>query len=147
MTCLVCELRRFVCYLTPVNGKKFLHFFQYQLDGYKYLGGIGQKHKKYVHDHWRVFTPRHKPGDTLLGHLTFALKYEGVDLAVLNALFKTIEAHEIETLIRSHLRRYGQIRQQLFALRGPAVICNTLLRKTALPVGLKGSHSLLNKAC
>ena len=115
VTCLACELRRFVCYLTPVNGKKFLHFFQYQLDGYKYLGGIGQKHKKYVHDHWRVFTPRHKPGDTLLGHLTFALKYEGVDLAVLNALFKTIEAHEIETLIRSHLRRYGQIRQQLFA--------------------------------
>jgi hypothetical protein len=66
-----------------------------------YLCSIGQKHKKYVHERWRVFTPRHKPGDTLLGHLTFALKYEGVDLAVLNALFKTIEAHEIETLIRS----------------------------------------------
>ena len=62
-----------------------------------------------------MFAPRHKPGDTLPGHLTFALKYEGVDLVVLNALFKTIEAHEIETLIRSHLRRYGQIRQQLFA--------------------------------
>jgi len=30
-----------------------------------YLCCIGQKHKKYVHERWRVFTPWHKPGDTL----------------------------------------------------------------------------------
>jgi len=62
---------------------------------------IGTKHKKYINGRWNVFTPRHKPEDTLYGHLTFALKYEGIDLAVLNALFQTIEAKELETIIRS----------------------------------------------
>ncbi|MEA3363592.1 MAG: Fic family protein, partial [Thermodesulfobacteriota bacterium] len=38
--------------------------------------------------------------ETLYGHLTFALKYEGIDLAVLNALFQTIKTTEIETTIR-----------------------------------------------
>jgi hypothetical protein len=46
-------------------------------------------HKKYNnHGRWRIFTPRHKPEDTLYGHLIFALKYEGIDLAALNALFR-----------------------------------------------------------
>ncbi len=62
---------------------------------------IGTKHKKYADDRWKVSTPRHKPEDTLYGHLTFALKYEGIDLAVLNALFQAIEANEIETIVRS----------------------------------------------
>jgi len=65
------------------------------------LCAIGTKHKKYTHERWRIFTPRHKPEETLYGHLTFALKYEGIDLAVLNALFQTIEANELETIIRS----------------------------------------------
>lgn len=66
-----------------------------------YLCIIGTKHKKYVNGRWNVFTPRHRPEDTLYGHLTFALKNEGIDLAVLNALFQTIEAKELETIIRS----------------------------------------------
>jgi Fic/DOC family len=66
-----------------------------------YLCSIGKKHKKYVYERWRVFTPRHKPNGTLQGHLTFALKYEGIDLAVLSALFQTIEPKEFETIIRS----------------------------------------------
>ena len=66
-----------------------------------YLCVIGTKHKKYDKERWHIFTPRHKPDDTLYGHLTFALKYEGIDLAVLNALFQTIEAGDAETIIRS----------------------------------------------
>jgi len=62
---------------------------------------IGTKHKKYTAGRWCVFTPRHRPEDTLYGHLTFALKYEGIDLAVLNALFKTINSEELETIVRS----------------------------------------------
>ena len=31
---------------------------------------------------WRILTPRHAVSPTLEGHLTFALKYEGLDLAV-----------------------------------------------------------------
>ncbi|MGB3222739.1 MAG: Fic family protein [Desulforhopalus sp.] len=66
-----------------------------------FLCSIGKKHKKYAHGHWRMFTPRHKPEDTLYGHLTFALKYEGIDLAVLNGLFQIVEAGELEVIIRS----------------------------------------------
>lgn len=66
-----------------------------------YLCVIGTKHKKYDKDHWRIFTPRHKPEDTLYGHLIFALKYEGIDLAVLNALFQTIDAKEIKEIVRA----------------------------------------------
>lgn len=62
---------------------------------------IGTRHKKYVDGRWCVFTPRHRPDDTLSGHLTFALKYEGIDLAVLNALFKVVEAADIESIVRS----------------------------------------------
>ena len=64
-----------------------------------YLCAIGTKHKKYDEGRWRIFTPRHKPEDTLYGHLIFALKYEGIDLAVFNALFQTIEAKEIKEII------------------------------------------------
>lgn len=66
-----------------------------------YLCAIGMKHKKFDHERWHIFTPRHKPKDTLYGHLIFALKYEGVDLAVLNALFQKIEAGEIQKIIRA----------------------------------------------
>ena len=66
-----------------------------------YLCAIGPKHKKYDHGRWHIFTPRHKPEDTLFGHLTFALKYEGIDLAILNALFQKIEAKEIQEIICS----------------------------------------------
>lgn len=60
---------------------------------------IGPKHKKYVDGRWNVFTPRHKPDDTLFGHLTFALKYEAIDLGVLNALFQCVEAADIESIV------------------------------------------------
>jgi len=66
-----------------------------------HLCAIGTKHKKYDYERWHLFTPRHKPKNTLNGHLTFALKYEGVDLAVLNALFRKIEPGEIQEIILS----------------------------------------------
>lgn len=66
-----------------------------------YLCAIGTKHKKYDYARWHIFTPRHTPKNTLYGHLIFALKYEGIDLAILNALFQKIEAKEIQKIIRS----------------------------------------------
>ena len=47
------------------------------------LFAIGLRHKLIATDEWRIVTPRHEPMATLEGHLTFALKYEGVDLGVL----------------------------------------------------------------
>ncbi|RLB72411.1 MAG: cell filamentation protein Fic, partial [Deltaproteobacteria bacterium] len=65
-----------------------------------YLCAIGIKHKKYGEGRWRIFTPRHRPHDTLYGHLTFALKYEGINLAVVKALFDTVEPKAVEDIIR-----------------------------------------------
>jgi hypothetical protein len=59
------------------------------------LSAISHKHKKYQHDHWMMYTPRHAPKDTLVGHLTFALKYEGIHLALLKALFSLVDTKEI----------------------------------------------------
>jgi hypothetical protein len=45
-------------------------------------------------------TPRHAPHPTLEGHLTFALKYEGLDLAVLKRLFLAAGPAAIEAVVR-----------------------------------------------
>jgi Fic family protein len=63
------------------------------------LSVIAGKHRKYSKDSWNVYTPRYMPEDSLAGHLTFALRYEGVDLAVLNALFHKIEPKQIIDII------------------------------------------------
>lgn len=48
---------------------------------------------------WRILTPRHAPHATLAGHLTFALKYEGLDLAILKRLFLTAGPAEVKALV------------------------------------------------
>ncbi len=63
------------------------------------LSAISKKHKKYQKNGWMMFTPRHAPHDSLFGHLTFALKYEGVNLAILKALFDKIDAKEIINIV------------------------------------------------
>ena len=65
------------------------------------LAAISAKHRKYETDAWAVFTPKHRPADTLAGHLTFALKHEGIDLAVLNALFAAVKAEDICAIVRN----------------------------------------------
>ena len=66
-----------------------------------HLCAIGLTHKRQEKGHWHLFTPRHKPDDSLQGHLTFALKYEGVDLAVLKALFTSIKPRQITRIVQS----------------------------------------------
>jgi hypothetical protein len=65
------------------------------------LSAIGSRHKVTEEQGWRILTPRHEPESTLKGHLTFALKYEGVDLAVLKRLFAVLPVHAVEELVRS----------------------------------------------
>ncbi|MEJ6582136.1 MAG: Fic family protein [Akkermansiaceae bacterium] len=63
------------------------------------LSIISSKHLKYETGGWRIFTPRHAPDGSLYGHLVFALKYEGIDLAVLKAVFEVVGPDEIEAAI------------------------------------------------
>jgi hypothetical protein len=64
------------------------------------LSAVGEKHTKYETESWQVFTPRHAPDDGLYGHLIFALRYEGVDLAILNDLFTKIDKSDLEDAIK-----------------------------------------------
>ena len=66
-----------------------------------YLCAISPKHKSYKKGRWNILTTRHKPVSSLSGHLTFALKNEGIDLAVLKALFETIDPNEVIEIIKS----------------------------------------------
>ncbi len=65
------------------------------------LSATGERHRTTKEAGWRILTPRHAPAPTFEGHLTFALKYEGLDLAVLKRLFCVVSAREIETMVRS----------------------------------------------
>jgi hypothetical protein len=65
------------------------------------LSAIGPRHKQYQQDGWHIYTPRHAPKPNLEGHLTFALKYEGLDLGVLKALFRATGPAPIEAIVRA----------------------------------------------
>jgi hypothetical protein len=65
------------------------------------LCATGAHHRILETKGWRIMTPRHAPNATLEGHLTFALKYEGLDLAVLKRLFVAVGPGPIEAIVRS----------------------------------------------
>lgn len=62
---------------------------------------IGDRHTYRHEGRWRVLTPRYNPDNTVAGQIEFALRHEGVDLAVLNALFLVISPGEIEAWVRA----------------------------------------------
>ncbi|MCX6245989.1 MAG: Fic family protein [Bacteroidetes bacterium] len=64
------------------------------------LALISRKHRQYRTDGWLVFTPRHKPEETLYSHLVFALKYEGVNVLAFKKLFEKVQPGIIEEWIR-----------------------------------------------
>jgi len=63
------------------------------------LAFISKRHVKIATDEWQIFGPRHEPVASLGGHLTFALKWEGVQLGVLAALFKAVEPDVISEVV------------------------------------------------
>lgn len=56
---------------------------------------IGEQHRIRQLPDCTLLTPRHAPPDDLPGQLTFALKYEGVQLHILRPLFLQLEPTEI----------------------------------------------------
>ncbi|MGB9498588.1 MAG: hypothetical protein ACKVE4_02320 [Dissulfuribacterales bacterium] len=47
-----------------------------------------------------IYTKRYDPGDNLEDHLTFALKFEGINPEILNALFLMVDRKELERFIK-----------------------------------------------
>ncbi len=65
------------------------------------LIAIGDRHTYRREGRWRILTPRYRPQDTIAAHIEFALRHQGVDLAVLNLLFQNLPPAEIEDWVRS----------------------------------------------
>ncbi len=86
---------------TPVGYAALIHAYRLGVPLPIRLAAIGQKHRVYEKECWRVFTPRHAPAATLEGHLVFALKYEGLDLAVIRRVFRVAGSEPIAAFIRS----------------------------------------------
>ena len=65
------------------------------------LAATGDRHRLIEEDGWRIYSPRHAPNASLEGHLTFALKHEGLDFAVLKRLFDATGPAPIEALVKA----------------------------------------------
>ena len=65
------------------------------------LSGIAERHSFMEQDGWRIYSPRYKPDPSLKGHLTFALKHEGLDLAVLKRLFAATGPTPLADLVKA----------------------------------------------
>jgi hypothetical protein len=84
----------------PVGYAALIDAYKLSVPVPRTLAAIGSKHRIIEQNGWRIYTPRHAPEATLEGHLTFALKNEGLDLAVLKRLFLAVKGGEIAELVR-----------------------------------------------
>ena len=85
---------------TPAGYAAMIDAFSLRVPLPRTLSATGERHRILKEGGWRLLTPRHAPRPTLEAHLTFALKYEGLDLAVLKRLFLVVDAPEIESIVR-----------------------------------------------
>jgi Fic/DOC family len=86
---------------TPAGYAALIDAYNLRVPIPRTLSAIGTRHRVTENAGWRFYTPRHQPPATLEGHLTFALKYEGLDLAVLKRLFLAVGADDVEALVRA----------------------------------------------
>jgi hypothetical protein len=84
---------------TPSGYAALIDAFELRVPLPRTLCATGEHHRIRSQAGWRILTPRHAPSADVAGHLTFALKYEGLDLAVLKRLFATMPSREIEDLV------------------------------------------------
>lgn len=86
---------------TPAGYSALIGAYNLSVPLPRTLSATGERHKFYKDAGWRILTPRHAPKASVEGHLTFALKYEGLDLAVLKRLFTAVGPGEIAALVRA----------------------------------------------
>jgi len=86
---------------TPAGYAALIAAYKLAVPVPRTLSAIGTRHRIIEEGGWRLYTPRHAPPATLEGHLTFALKYEGLDLAVLKRLFLAVGPADIEAIVRA----------------------------------------------
>ncbi|MCY4097180.1 MAG: cell filamentation protein Fic, partial [Rhodospirillales bacterium] len=86
---------------TPAGYAALIGAFDLGVPLPRNLSAIGTRHKLVEQSGWRIYSPRYMPDASLQGHLTFALKHEGLDLAVLKRLFVATGPNAIADLVRA----------------------------------------------
>ncbi len=85
---------------TPAGYAALIDAYGLSVPVPRVLSAIGAKHRITEQGGWRIYTPRHAPDATLEGHLTFALKNEGLDLAILKRLFLAVNEDEVADFVK-----------------------------------------------
>ncbi len=65
------------------------------------LAAIAERHRPASTPEWLLLGPPYRPEPTLAGDLAFALKWEGVDLPALAALFRALPGEEVRAAVRA----------------------------------------------
>ncbi len=86
---------------TPVGYAALIGAYDLRVPLPRTLSAVGKSHRRMEEGGWRIYTPRYAPKADLQGHLTFALKYEGLDLTVLKRLFVTAGHGQVEAMVRA----------------------------------------------
>ena len=85
---------------TPVGYAAIWEHFDLRVPLPLPLAAIAQRHGQSRGEEWLILTPRHAPERSLAGHLEFALKWEGVNLGILKALFQVLTPADLTAIIR-----------------------------------------------
>jgi hypothetical protein len=96
----VFQERRLPEIATPAGYSALIDAYSLEVPLPRTLSATGKRHRIVARDGWRIMTPRHAPDPTLESHLTFALKYEGLDLAVLKRLFGATGPEPIDSIVQ-----------------------------------------------
>lgn len=104
----------------PVGYGALIVRYALQVPLPKRLTLVTERERPEPTDDWLLIRHSRRPANTLAGHLDFALRREGVDLAVLKALFRVVPKPEIEAIIRAtptgaHTRRLWFLYEWLMA--------------------------------
>ena len=93
--------RRLPVKATPAGYSALIDYFDLKVPLPRILFAIGDRHRNIQEQGWHIVTPRHAPSSDIQGHLKFAIKYEGLDLAVLMRLFQATGPKPIEEMVRA----------------------------------------------
>lgn len=70
----------------------------------RHFSCVSEKHvrgTRRVTGPWQIFDKRYQPGNTLVDHVTFALRHEAIDLLILKRIFDTIPPEAITNIVRA----------------------------------------------
>lgn len=84
---------------TPAGYAALIERFGLEVPLAERLTAIAERHHPQSSDQWLMLTPRYAPANDLAGQLTFALRYEGLNLTVLARLFRAIDPADIIAIV------------------------------------------------